>query len=115
MCAFAMLLKIDSGSLSQIMSERRHPSGRIRNALLLSLGFTDAERERVSVTLELMARERRLLWQVAQARVRPSSRYFARRLRLSVDDVNAALTQLLCRGLIRMVPGGRWIVNVTPQ
>jgi DNA-binding CsgD family transcriptional regulator len=115
MRAFAMSLKIDSGSLSQIMSERRHPSRHMTTALLKRLGLADTECEEIAVNLELTLRQHRVLRQVAKLQVRPSSRHIARRLRLSVDRVNAALTQLLYKESIRMVSREKWIVNAVRE
>lgn len=113
--AFAMLLKIDSGSLSQIMSEQRQVSSRTSAALLQTLGLVDAKREEVAVTLELVSRERRVLRQIAKAGVCPNSRHIARRLRMSIDQVNAVLTHLLSKGSIRMVSRKEWVINAVRQ
>lgn len=74
MRAFATLLNLDSGTLSQIMSGRRRPSKHMSMLLLQCLGFADERVTEMTAALELMKRENRLLRQIASTRFRPNSR-----------------------------------------
>lgn len=83
--------------------------------LLQCLGFADERVTEMTAALELMKRENRLLRQIASTRFRPNSRYLARRLLLSIDQINAALTQLLVKGSVRMESRGKWVINAAPR
>lgn len=113
--AFALQLGVDSASLSQIMSGRRRLSWRAASTLLQRLGHGAHECRAVAQRARLSAHERRLLRQIGRADFVPHSQQLARRLRLSVDEVNAALTGLLRKGGIRMISSATWTVREETQ
>jgi hypothetical protein len=109
--AFAMQLRLDSGSLSQVLGGSRSLSPRATLAVLRRLGRAEDESRAVAGDAERAAHERRLLRQIRRPDFIPSSRVLARRLRLSPDDVNAALTRLLRKGTLRMTSPATWTLN----
>lgn len=109
--SFALVLGLDSASLSQILRGRRKLSARAAGTLAARLGIAAAQRA-VAVNESLRRNhERRVLRQVVRAGFVPSSRGLARRLRLRTDDVNAALARLLRAGRLTMISPARWAVT----
>ncbi|HEY0393350.1 MAG TPA: helix-turn-helix transcriptional regulator [Candidatus Elarobacter sp.] len=111
--AFALVLGVDSASLSQIMRGRRRLSARAAEALATRLAVAPAERDATVNESLRSGHERRLLRQIAAPGFVPSSRRLARQLRLRTDDVNAALARLLRTGRLTMLSPTRWVV--TPE
>jgi transcriptional regulator with XRE-family HTH domain len=109
--AFALVLGVDSASLSQIMRGRRKLSARGADALAARLGVAPREHEATVNESLRHGHERRVLRQIAAPGFVPSSRYLARRLRLRADDVNAALARLLRAGRLSMLSTTRWVVT----
>jgi len=107
--AFALSLRIDSATLSQVMRERRRPSPRATEALCVRLGLAEPQREMLSCEARRAGHERRILRQLGRADFVAGSRRLARRLRLRVDEINAALAQLAREGRLRMVSPARWV------
>ena len=107
--AFALRLRIDSATLSQIMRGRRSLSARATGALCLRLGLGEPQREMLTCEALRKGHERRILRQVDRPGFVAGSRSLARRLRLRVDEVNAALARLVRDGRLRMVSPTRWI------
>ncbi len=109
--SFALVLGLDSASLSQVLRGRRKLSARAAASLAAKLGFAARQRD-VAVNESLRrSHERRVLRQVARTAFVPSSRALARRLRLRADDVNAALARLLRDGRLAMISTTRWVVT----
>jgi hypothetical protein len=69
--------------------------------------------ERAIVVIEALRRshERRILRQVADPAFVPRSRALARRLRLRVDDVNAAVARLVRDRRLTMISPSHWVVS----
>jgi transcriptional regulator with XRE-family HTH domain len=111
--AFALVLGVDSASLSQILRGRRRLSARAAAALATRLAIPEPQRDAAANESLRSSHERRLLRQIAAPDFVPSSRRLARRLRLRTDDVNAALTRLLRAGRLTMLSPTRWVV--TPE
>jgi transcriptional regulator with XRE-family HTH domain len=111
--SFALVLGLDSASLSQLLRGRRMLSARAAGAVAARLGIVPGARA-VAVNESLRrGHERRVLRQIARPAFVPSSRALARRLRLRTDDVNAALARLLRAGRLTMISTARWVV--TPE
>ncbi|HEY0614378.1 MAG TPA: helix-turn-helix domain-containing protein [Candidatus Elarobacter sp.] len=108
--AFALVLGIDSASLSQVLRGRRAVSPRAAAALIGRLGLGVAEIDAAANESLRSSHERRLLRQIAVPGFVPNTRRLARRLRLRGDDVNAALTRLLRSGRLTMLSPARWAV-----
>jgi hypothetical protein len=108
--AFALQLDVDSGSLSQILSGRRRLSPRATIAFLRRLGRGENESRMAALESAGAAHERRLIRQVRRPDFVPGSQKLARRVRLSIDDINAALTRLLRKGTIQMTSPTVWTV-----
>jgi transcriptional regulator with XRE-family HTH domain len=111
MRSFALVLGVDSASLSQILRGRRLLSPRAAASIAARLGIAPGERDAtVNETLR-RSHERRILRQIARPDFVPSSRALARRLRLRTDDVNATLARLLRDGRLRMASRARWVIT----
>ncbi len=109
--AFAALLGMDSSTLSQILRGRRRMSARMTAAVCARLGVPARERDALVGEARTRAHERRILRQVARAGFVARSRPLARRLRLRIDDVNAALARLLRDGRVQMLSTSCWAVT----
>jgi hypothetical protein len=109
--SFALVLRLDSASLSQLLRGRRRLSARAAASVAMRLGIPPRERDAAVNESLRRSHERRLLRQIARAGFVPSSRGLARRLRLRTDDVNAALTRLLRDGRVTMISPARWVVT----
>ena len=108
--AFALQLRIDSATLSQIMRGRRRLSARATGALCLRVGLPQPQREMLTCEALRDRHARRILRQLRRADFVAGSRALARRLRLRVDDVNAALARLVRDRRLRMASTTRWSV-----
>jgi len=106
--SFALVLRLDSASLSQLLRGRRALSPRTTASLAARLGIAPGERDAAVNEALRRSHERRVLRQVARESFVPSSRGLARRLRLRTDDVNAALARLLRDGRLTMISPTRW-------
>ena len=101
---FGARLKLDSGQIERFAAQLRKPAqhvdGSIREATQLAHDTASAIAEwQHHAILELLK----------LPEFRPDSRWIARVLDLSVDDVNLALQRLLRLGMLRMNSRERWI------
>jgi transcriptional regulator with XRE-family HTH domain len=109
--AFAVLLGMDSSTVSQILRGRRRLSARLTTDVCARLALPARERDALVREARTRAHERRVLRQVARAGFVARSRPLARRLRLRTDDVNAALVRLLRDGRVQMQTTTHWAVR----
>ena len=103
--AFAQRLGVDSATLSQIIRGRRFVSARSAETLATRLQCTTLQCAAVAGEARRAAHRRRVLGLVARGGVAPVVRQIARRLRLTKDEINVALTALLIRGILKMKCG----------
>lgn len=130
--AFARSLKIDHSTLSQILRRKRRLTADVIRALAQAIGLPADDVDRFVACEDQVAgqaasdrHERQLhaeaLEVITQGHhfaileltrlesFRPDSRWIARVLDLSVQDVNLAITRLLHLGLLRMASRTTWI------
>lgn len=128
--AFANFLAIDHSTLSQLLRGRRAFTQATIQRLAARLGLDDAARAHClplpatppSTAPQLTRETARLLADWHHHAIlelthldafRPDSRWIARVLGISVDEVNIAVQRLLRLGLLRMEPGA-WIDTTGP-
>ncbi len=109
--AFAQRLGVHSATISQIIRGQRFLSARGAQALARKLGCSAIQCAEVSSDARQAAHQRRVFRLVSRGCVAPVVRGLARRLRLSCDEIDAALTQLLIRGAVVMNSTTSWIVG----
>jgi DNA-binding transcriptional regulator YdaS (Cro superfamily) len=112
---FALLLGIDSATLSQVLRGRRRLSPRATAALCDRLALAQPQRDAVICEALRAGHERRILRQVGRDGFTASSRALARRLRLRTDEINAALVRLLRERKLRMLSPARWVALAPEQ
>jgi transcriptional regulator with XRE-family HTH domain len=108
--AFALALGLDSSTLSQIVRGRRRVSAQNAARLAARAGFDALDRVDVANEALRQKHEGRIIRQVARCATIGSSRVLARRLRLRVDDANAALTRLMRDRRLTMIAPSRWLI-----
>lgn len=106
--AFALQLGIDSATLSQVLRGRRQLSPHNALTLMRRAGFEESLCEHVANGVRQRVRERRLLHQIERPGFVPHVANLSRRLRMSRDEINATLTILLFKGMVRMVQRDLW-------
>ena len=102
--AFARSLKTDHSTLSQILRRRRPitAAGVRSMAAALSLGAEQTEQLCNEITIRRLTTQRSF---------RPDSRKIARRLGISVDEVNVLLQRLLRHRVLTMASKESWRAN----
>ena len=99
--AFARSLRTDHATLSQILRKRRPVTAAGVRRMAAALGLNAEQTEALCVEITM----RRL---TTQRSFRPDSRKIARRLGISVDDVNVILQRLLRQRLMTMTTKSSW-------
>jgi hypothetical protein len=109
--AFAQRLAVDSATVSQVLRGRRQLSAKTAAGFVARLGYDIERCAHIGDESRSAAYERRVLRQLGIPGFTPKVRRLARRLRLTNDEVNVALTRLLARCLVRMASRQHWTVD----
>jgi hypothetical protein len=105
--AYARDLRTDHASLSQILRGRRALSARMATFLGRRLGIGGSMLIKAAIRQNAVA----ILTLIRSGKFQPNCRWIAVRTGIPLDEINAALTQLLSNGVLEMHSSRGWEIR----